>query len=77
MVAILRLRQTVDKTGGSRSKTYQYISQGLFPPPIKIGSSSGWPDYEVDAINRARIAGKNDDEIRQLVAQLVAARASA
>jgi prophage regulatory protein len=34
----------------------------------------GWPANEVAALNAARIAGKSDDEIRQLVRKLEAAR---
>ena len=34
----------------------------------------GFPACEVEALNAARIAGKNDAEIRVLVAQLGAAR---
>jgi prophage regulatory protein len=33
-----------------------------------------WPDYEVDAINAARIAGTSDDEIRERVKSLHAKR---
>ena len=35
----------------------------------------GWPDYEVEAVNAARIAGKTDDEIRVLVEYLQGQRA--
>jgi prophage regulatory protein len=34
----------------------------------------GWPDYEVRALNAARIAGKTGDEIRELVDRLHAKR---
>ncbi|WP_292952968.1 AlpA family phage regulatory protein [Nitrosomonas sp.] len=72
---IQRRRQVEARTGLSRSTLYLYISQGLFPRPINLGPRSiGWPDYEIDAINAARIAGKSDEEIRALVARLVAAR---
>jgi prophage regulatory protein len=36
--------------------------------------SSAWPEHEVAALNAARISGKTDAEIRQLVARLVAQR---
>jgi prophage regulatory protein len=36
--------------------------------------SVGWPTYEVEAINAARIAGMTQDEIRKLVADLEAQR---
>jgi prophage regulatory protein len=45
---------------------------------VKIGArASGWPSSEVAAINAARIAGATNEEIRALVAKLVAARQSA
>jgi prophage regulatory protein len=36
--------------------------------------AKGWPDYEVKAIAAARIAGKTDDQIRELVKVLHAKR---
>uniref|UniRef100_A0A2X0QVD7 Phage transcriptional regulator, AlpA n=1 Tax=Candidatus Nitrotoga fabula TaxID=2182327 RepID=A0A2X0QVD7_9PROT len=36
--------------------------------------ATGTPDYEVDALIAARIAGKSDEEIRALVIRLEAAR---
>jgi len=52
----------------SRSTLYLRIKQGLLPPPVKLGERcSAWPEYEVAAINAARIAQKSNDEIRELV----------
>ena len=45
---------------------------------LQIGLRAvGWPTTEVAAINAARIAGKSEVEIRELVAKLEAARKSA
>lgn len=75
---ILRLPCVNKRTGDSRSTLYLRISQGLFTRPVKLGPrASGWPDYEVDAIVAARIAGKSDTEIRALVSALEAARKQA
>lgn len=75
---ILRPRTFFARLGVSRSAGYSAIKDGLLPPPIKIGPrASGLPDFEVDAINRARIAGQNASEIRALVGRLVAARKAA
>lgn len=72
---ILRRKQVEMRTGIPRSTLYLYISQGLFPGPISLGvRSRGWPDYEIDAINAARIAGKSEEEIRQLVIKLTTNR---
>ncbi len=72
---ILRLPTVIHERGRSRSSHYSDIQQGLFTRPIPIGLRAvGWPDYEVTALNAARIAGKSDEEIRSLVISLEAAR---
>lgn len=72
---ILRLKQVLMQRGRSRSAHYLDIQQGLFTPPVLIGSRAvGWPSSEVEAINAARIAGKSNEEIRMLVIDLLAAR---
>jgi prophage regulatory protein len=72
---ILRLPAVKAKTGISRSTIYLRIEQGLWPKPVKLGARSiGWPANEVTAMNAARISGRTDLEIRQLVCQLEAAR---
>ncbi len=75
--AILRRRQVEAQSGLARSTIYLRISQGLFVKPVRLGlRARGWPANEVAALNLARIAGKSDDEIRALVAQLESARTS-
>jgi prophage regulatory protein len=59
----------------SHASVYTAIHEGLFTVPVPIGQRAvGWPDTEVRAINAARIAGKSDDQIRDLVAKLHNAR---
>jgi prophage regulatory protein len=71
MNAFLRLKKVMNVMGVSRSTLYLRIKQGLMPPPVKLGERcSAWPEYEVTAINSARIAQKSDDEIRELVVKL-------
>jgi prophage regulatory protein len=73
---ILRRPAVEDMTGLRRSSIYGHISSGIFPPPVAIGDRAvGWPEREVMAVNAARIRGQSSDEIRALVAQLVADRA--
>ena len=75
---IQRLPAVKSESGLSRSTIYLRISQGLWTKPVSLGSRAvGWPSGDVAAINAARIAGKSDDEIRALVAKLVAARKAA
>ena len=72
---IWRRKQVEAESGQSRSTIYLRITQGLWPKQIRIGPRAvGWLAREVSAINAARIAGKSDDEIRALVAQLHNAR---
>lgn len=73
--SILRLPTVLERRGRSRSSRYLDIQQGLFTKPVSIGLRAvGWPENEVLALNAARIAGKSDTEIRQLVTKLEAAR---
>ena len=59
----------------SHASIYTAIKAGLFTTGIAISQRSvGWPDYEVFAINRARIAGQTDDQIKDLVSRLHAKR---
>ena len=75
---IFRRPRVEDTSGHSRSTLYLRISQGLWPKPVSIGPRSvGWPASEVAAVNAARIAGKTDAEIRDLVTQLHRARTAA
>jgi len=59
----------------SRSLIYQRVAQQLFTKPVSLGSRAvGWPASEVAALNAARIAGKSNAAIRELVMKLEAAR---
>jgi len=75
---ILRLPAIKSSTGLSRSTIYLRIAQGVFPKPVSLGGRAvGWPASEVAALNAARISGKSNSEIRDLVAKLEAARKTA
>lgn len=75
---MLRIDSTLDKTGETRSPLYQKIADGLFVRPVKIGKRAiAFPEHEVDAINAARVAGKDKAQIRALVDKLHEARRSA
>lgn len=76
-MSILRMPAVKAKAGHrSHATIYNAINDGLWTKPVKIGQRSvGWPDFEVEAICAARIAGKSEDEIRELVKLLHAKRA--
>lgn len=68
---IMRLSHVQNYTGLSKSTIYLRISDGLWPTPVNLGGRAvGWPEREISAINSARIAGKSNDEIKQLVKKL-------
>jgi prophage regulatory protein len=73
---ILRMPMVKGKAGHrSDASIYNAIRDGLFTTGVAIGQrAKGWPDYEVDAIITARIAGKSEAEIRELVKKLHAER---
>ena len=69
---LLRRPEVEACTGLRRAAIYMRIADGLLSGPIKIGVRvSGWPAREITAVNEALIAGRSDDEIRQLVKDLV------
>lgn len=72
---ILRLPAVKSESGLSRSTIYLRIAQRQWTKPVSLGARAvGWPSSEVAAINAARIAGKSEQEIRDLVEKLEAAR---
>ena len=74
-MTILRFSAVVKQTGLSRSTLYNRIGDGLWPVPVNLGARAvGWPSFEVEVLNAARVAGKSNDAIRALVAQLVQGR---
>jgi prophage regulatory protein len=72
---ILRLPTVKAESGLSRSTIYLRISQGLWTKPVSLGARAvGWPANEVATLNAARISGRSNSEIRDLVLKLDAAR---
>jgi prophage regulatory protein len=70
-------RGTVEEmTNDSRAETYRKEATGVLPPHIKVGRKSLWIEHEIQTIIAARVSGQSDTEIRSLVAELVAERAS-
>jgi prophage regulatory protein len=75
---IIRPSEMKAHTGECIAGTYAKAKLGLLCPPIKISRrASGFLLSEVSAVQRARIQGKSEDEIRQLVRDLIAKRAAA
>ena len=76
--ALLRVADARSLTADSRAAFYAKVKGGLLPPLVKISArSSAVPAREIEAVNAARIRGATDDEVRDLVKRLHAARALA
>ena len=72
---IWRLPRALAESGKTRSPFYKDIALGLMTKPVRIGIRAvGWPASEIQAINEARIAGRQLGELRVLVERLHAAR---
>lgn len=75
LITLLRKPVVLKALGLSNSTFYERISKGEIPPGVSLGGRSvAWPDYEVKAVLTAIIAGKSQDEIKELVNQLVEQR---
>lgn len=73
-----RIQDAFKRYGVSRSTGYVMIDDGLFPKPVQICKrSSAIPDFELDHLIQARIAGFSDDDIRILVLKLHSERQQA
>lgn len=77
-LVMLRRPAVQARTGRSRSSLYADVSDGLWPPPVRVGRRTvAWPEREVAAVLEARLAGYDDDAIRRLVQRLVSDRRKA
>ena len=72
----LRPKDACRQLGGMGLSTlYAHIDRGMFPKPVALSRRFVvFPQEEVTAIINARLAGKTDDEVRQLVAELMEKR---
>jgi len=56
--AILRRPQVEQRTGLSRSTLYQYIKDGNFPKPVRLGLRAvGWLESDIGDWIAARVKG--------------------
>lgn len=71
MNTLLRLPAAASAAGMGQSTVWLRIKNGLFPRPVKLSARAvAWPADEVQAVINARVAGKSDEAIRELVMQL-------
>jgi prophage regulatory protein len=73
---MLRHDEVLSRRARGRTSHWNDVRSGLFTRGVKMGARDlSWPEYEVDVLIKARVAGKSDEEIRALVAKLEAERA--
>ena len=74
-ITLLKIKEIMQRFGWCKQTIYNRIKKGLFIQPVHTGvNSSRWPSNEVDRIQAAYIAGKDDEYIRTLVKQLMLER---
>lgn len=57
---LIRMNQTLDRTGFSKAWIYKLINQNRFPKPVKIGARSiAFVESEIDAWINERIAERD------------------
>lgn len=77
--ALLRCDAVTLLTGLVPDEIEREIKNGLFPPPVKLtpddtSDAVGWNSCEIAAVNAAKIGGADCKQLRQLIADLMAAR---
>jgi prophage regulatory protein len=74
-LVFLKLPEVCRRRAQGVTAVYAAVKTHLLTPPVKLTRrSSAWPEHEVDTINVAITAGRSENEIRELVSRLVAAR---
>ena len=77
-IVMLRPKEIWKRCGKGRSAFYDDLARGLMPRLVAVGlRAKALPAHEVDAVNAARVAGRSENEIRELVRRLEAARGAA
>jgi prophage regulatory protein len=60
---LIRIKETIEVTGLSRSRIYQYINEGKFPASVSLGGRSiGFVESEIQ-LWVANVIGLRDDNI--------------
>ena len=74
-ITFVRIKAVCEATARSRSTVYEDVKRGLFTRPVALGERAvAWPKHEVEAVNRAKLAGATAADLRSLVDRLHQAR---
>lgn len=72
---LIKKPEVLDIFAISKSTLHVQINNGLIPPPISLGERAvAFVTHEIKTVLAAKIAGRSNDEIRQLVSRLVSSR---
>ena len=71
---LLPEREARGRSGKKPTAFRGLVTKRLIPRPIKVNDRNFWPDYEIEAINRARVRRLDETAIRLLVEDLEAQR---
>lgn len=75
MYSLERTTGSFERYGIKKAYGYHLINEGLFPPPInKNEKPSRVPTHEVDTVIKAKIAGANENQIKELVSSMLEKR---
>lgn len=59
---LIRITEVMDRTGLARSTVYKYISEGIFPKPIKLGSRAvAWVESEIETWIKNSIERRDEE----------------
>jgi prophage regulatory protein len=76
-LALLKRPCVTNASTLSKTALYESIKRGTFPPPIKLAKRCvAWPKLEVDKWLFAKYAGYTDQQMRELIQSMLAARTS-
>lgn len=71
-IELIRRPEVLKLTARSKSSLSLDEKNGLFVPPISIGNRAiAYRKVEVEAVVNARIQGKSNEQIKQLVSELI------
>ncbi len=74
-IVFLRRPKVEARMALKRTSIQDRVRARTLTKPVSIGRRAvAWPEHEIEAVNAAILAGKSDDELRELVAKLEAAR---
>ena len=77
-IQYLRINEVIKICGLPKSSFYEKVKLGLMPPAVSLGQRAvAWVNFEIDAVNKALLAGATEDEIKALVVKLVEQRQQA